>query len=64
MSCFLQLGSVSASRVTLLPMPGSEARAFNRLLLGACYVPGSILDLDGTEKNKIGKVSANVKFIF
>ena len=43
MSCFLQLGSVSATRVTLFPMPGSEARAFNRLLLSACYMPGSIL---------------------
>lgn len=43
MSSFLQLGSVCQPRVKPLQIPGSEARTFNRMLLSACSVPGSVL---------------------
>lgn len=42
-SCFLQLRPLPVPRVTLFQIPSSEARAFDKLFLSACYVPGSVL---------------------
>lgn len=49
MSSFLQLGSLSVPGSNSSRSPRSEARTFNRLLLSACSVPGSVLKVHTIE---------------